>query len=46
MNVVPKQKHPFPPVSLHRVKKQQFYANPLGSYPLNFGEKKYLVGMN
>ena len=34
------------PVSLHRVKKQQFYANPLGSYPLNFSEKKYLVGMN
>jgi len=33
-------------VSLHRVKKQQFCANPLGSYPLNFGKKKYLVGMN
>jgi hypothetical protein len=40
------QKHLFPPVSSHRVKKQQFYANPFGSYLLNFGEKKYSVGMN
>jgi hypothetical protein len=44
MNVTPRQKHPFVHVSSHLVRRQQFCANLLGSYPLYFGERKYFSG--
>jgi len=42
MNIMPKQKCLFPLVGTHHVLMQQSYANPLNSYPLDYGERKYL----